>query len=434
MNFDQLRQLYACVGCKRLYAKPLAENDNSKNQVYFAGTVDALNIFPSTEIFADNNSKGPTFKARLDFGWLSESGAIAKAPGAQLIVYSQYPEVRFSGFLAGCPAAPSELMNKRLQGRILFLGVTSDRKVIGYVSAGDSQITAQFNALSLAPSIGVFCEINLPGIPGEDGSRIQLLNELKRIHEAGWILSKQLDQTGQLLPCNAPQCGGFTLEAELGIAKNSMAEPDFLGWEIKQHAVSNFSSMQAGAITLMTPEPTGGFYKDGGVEAFIRRFGYPDLRGRPERLNFGGIHMAQKRQSRTGLTLKLLGYDAENNRITDATGMIALVTDDEELAAAWDFSKIFAHWARKHRNAAYVPSINRRSPELQYAYGNKIRLATGTDPLKLLAAICNDSVYYDPGIKLENASGRVMIKRRSQFRVASRNIQALYDEVELVEL
>lgn len=54
-------------------------------------------------------------------------------------------------------------------------------------------------------------------------------------------------------------------------------EPDFRGWEVKQHSVTNFPRADSGtAITLMTPEPTDGFYKDRGVEAFIRWFGSPD--------------------------------------------------------------------------------------------------------------------------------------------------------------
>jgi hypothetical protein len=55
---------------------------------------------------------------------------------------------------------------------------------------------------------------------------------LRRIHGLGWIDSKQLDSDGQLKPCKASQCRGFTLEAEFGIPKNSSAEPDFLGWEV----------------------------------------------------------------------------------------------------------------------------------------------------------------------------------------------------------
>jgi MvaI/BcnI restriction endonuclease family len=44
------------------------------------------------------------------------------------------------------------------------------------------------------------------------------------------------------------------------------------------------------------------------------------------------------------------------------------------------------------------------------------------------------AVYYDPGIKLEHASTDPEVKRRSQFRVASKNIAALYESVEAVEV
>ena len=35
MNLAQLKARFLKVGARKLYAKPLAENDNSKNQVYF---------------------------------------------------------------------------------------------------------------------------------------------------------------------------------------------------------------------------------------------------------------------------------------------------------------------------------------------------------------------------------------------------------------
>ena len=42
-------------------------------------------------------------------------------------------------------------------------------------------------------------------------------------------------------------------------------------------------------------------------------------------------------------------------------------------------------------------------------------------------------MYYDPGIKLEHASSeKPSHKKRSQFRVASKNIAALYETVETV--
>ena len=66
--------------------------------------------------------------------------------------------------------------------------------------------------------------------------------------------SKQLGSDGQLQPCPAPQGGGFTLEAELGIPK-VLAHAQHLGWEVKQFAVEDYERIEsAKPITLMTPE------------------------------------------------------------------------------------------------------------------------------------------------------------------------------------
>ena len=35
MTIPEVTALFVRAGCESLYAKPLAENDNSKNQVYF---------------------------------------------------------------------------------------------------------------------------------------------------------------------------------------------------------------------------------------------------------------------------------------------------------------------------------------------------------------------------------------------------------------
>lgn len=436
MNLAQLKELFVQVGARKLYAKLLAENDNSKNQVYFGPDFQALNLFPNTGIVPDSSPKNPIFKAKLHFGWLTLSGAIADAPGAQLILYPQYPEVRFSGFLKGCPAPPSSLMAGRMSGRILFLAVTGDRRVVGFIVGGGEEIAAEFRSLEHSAPGGVFIELSLPTVPDETDSRTKLLAELHRINQLGWIDSVQLDSNGNRKPCLAPQCGGFTLEAELGIPKNSVAEPDFLGWEVKQHSVTDFARADSGtAITLMTPEPTGGFYKERGVEAFVRKFGYPDKNDKPDRLNFGGIHRAGERQVSTGLTMQLVGYDSQNEKITDANGAIALVSDADVVAAEWAFSGLLAHWSRKHTRAAYVPSMRRTEPHWQYAYGARVRLAQKTDGLRLLKALASGAVYYDPGIKLEQVSSpKPTAKKRSQFRVASKNIAELYETLEAVEV
>ncbi len=436
INLENLKGLFSHAGAVRLYAKPLAENDNSKNQVYFGPNFQVLNLFPNRGVFPDSSPKNPIFKARLDMGWLTGDGKFTAAPHAQFILYPQYPEVRFSGFLKGCAFAPSELMGSRQKGRILFLGVSTDRRVMGYVVGADSPVAAEFNAQigNEAPSAGVFYELPMKGVDEVD-SRTRLLAELGRIHRLEWIESKQLDEHGNIKPCRAAQCGGFTLEAELGIPKNSNAEPDFLGWEVKQYAVMDFSRPDSGnAITLMTPEPTGGFYKEKGVEAFIRKYGYPDKQGRPDRLNFGGTHRYGQRHPNTGLEIQLSGYDFAKKKITDANGALALIARSGDIAASWAFSGLLAHWSRKHSKAVYVPS-KFCAQDNRYSYGNKVRLAEQTDSLCLLEAVASGNVYYDPGIKLENASTKSpKVKRRSQFRIQSKNINVLYMKVEIVDV
>jgi hypothetical protein len=448
VNLAQLTNLFAAKGVRKLYAKSLARNDNSKNQPYFGPDVATLNAFPSTQIFAENTKEGPSFKALLDFGWLLEDGRVCPAPHAKIILYSQYPEVRFSGFLRGCENPPSELMmsrdraekateeiRRKLIGRVLFLGVSENRKVIGHLAAGDSEVVAEFNAGQFKSAFQVFKELPVGTQNTDDDSERILLSELRRIHHLGWINSKQLGADRQIAPCNAPQCGGYTLEAELGIAKNSSAEPDFHGWEVKQHAVSNFAKPASGRpITLMTPEPTGGFYQEQGVEAFLRKFGYKDRNGIPDRLNFGGKYCVGKPCALTEMATQLVGYDASRREITDANGAIVLLSSSGEIAAKWDFSGILAHWSRKHTQAVYVPSKRRIEPDRQYCYGNRVRLAKGTDSLKLLSAIACGTVYYDPGIKLENASTAPEVKRRSQFRIPSKHLSLVYGSMREVEV
>jgi MvaI/BcnI restriction endonuclease family len=88
---------------------------------------------------------------------------------------------------------------------------------------------------------------------------------------------------------------GIVAEAEFGIKPNSSIDPDFMGWELKQHAVTNLANPAGGGpITVMTPEPTGGFYREKGFNKFVLRFGYPDKGGKADRLNVGGYTLSTK--------------------------------------------------------------------------------------------------------------------------------------------
>lgn len=437
MNLEKLLRIFEDNGCNKVYVKSLSPNDNSKNQVYLAGSFDLLNVFPINEIISDSSGdwERDRFKASLNFSWITDDGSLSPAPKAQLILYPKYPEIRFSGFLHNSENAPSNLMTVRLAGRLMYLSVSAKGEILGYVTHPDSTLATEFNGLSGLKEYGVF---KVYEIESENNSKENLLWELKRIHELGWIDSKRLDKDGSKLSCLAPNCGGYTLEAELGITPNGFSEPDYLGWELKQFGVSNLLKTQSAIITLMTPEPTGGYYKEKGVIEFLRKYGYADRNGKEDRINFGGIHKVGTVHPSTQLKMELIGFDSIVGKIKNTDGRIALLDDSGIEVATWSFSSILKHWNRKHNQACYIPSLSQNQPKLQYRFGNRITLGTGTDFTLLLKEMAVGNIYYDPGIKLENATkGIPKTKRRSQFRIKSGNLGNLYkinEKIDVLEL
>ena len=392
-----------------------------------------MNILPISEITTEEASdwKKERFKASIKFSWIGEDDNLYPAPNAQLILYPKYPEVRFSGFLTKCENPPSELMTQRIADRLLFFSVAKDGTVLGFVTSPNSEFAAEFRNSKSVSEHGVFKVIELPQATN---NRVKLLNELLRIHELGWIKSKRLDRDGNILACEAPNCGGYTLEAELGITPNGYAEPDFLGWEIKQFGVNNFLKINSAVITLMTPEPTDGIYKTEGAEKFIRKYGYADKTGREDRMNFGGIHKTGIRHQSTNLELQLIGFDTDSGKIRSTNGRIALVDIEGNETASWSFASMLLHWNRKHNQACYVPSLSETEQARQYKYGNNIILGTGTDFQLFLSQMANGNIYYDPGIKMENISTKPVIKKRSQFRIKSQHLPLLYKLNEIVDI
>lgn len=434
MNLSQLKASFQKQGCQKIYAKTLSPNDNSKNQVYLGGSFDILNVFPISEIIADSSGdwKRDRFKASVNFSWLQDDGNLYPAPRAQLILYPKYPEVRFSGFLARCEKPPSDLMTVRQAGRVLFLSGNDKGEIIGYITSHDSELANAFEQLKSQEELGVFKIITVSRQIANN--RKELISELIRIYDLGWIDSKRLDKEGNVIECKSSNCGGYTLEAELGITPNGYSEPDFLGWEIKQYGVKKFELLQSSVITLMTPEPTGGIYKDEGVEAFLKDYGYEDQRGRKDRINFGGIHRVGEKHKRTGLTMNLIGFDEKSIKIKNTDGSIALLDSNETVAASWSFSSLLKHWNKKHSQACYVPSLSEVTPKRKYRYGNEILLGIGTEFQLFLKEMANGNIYYDPGIKMESASTKPKTKRRSQFRMKSGHLMSLYKTNEIVNL
>ena len=368
-------------------------------------------------------------KADVRFFWIDETG-LSPALDAQLILYPKYPEVRMSGFLHGAERAPADLMGSRDPGRVLFLGICGDGRILGFAARSDHPVVAGIDAASIVDRAGVFLDLT-PLRAGVGNSRNALLAALRAIHLKGWIQSQKIGRSGLPEPYSALNGGGYTLEAELGISPNGYSEPDFLGWEVKQYGVSDFTNYRPKSpVTLMTPEPTGGIYRDG-VEAFLREFGYADKTGRPDRINFGGVYRAGGGfHPDTGLALRITGFDPATGKITDLDGALVLLDLRDRIAASWGLRGLMDHWNRKHAKAVYVPSLARHPPP-EYQYGSIVQLCEETDFLLFLSAVSKGQVYYDPAAKMEGATtARPTIKRRSQFRVAHGMIGGLYRRAE----
>jgi hypothetical protein len=425
-SLEGLLDAFRDAGATRVLCKRLAENDNSKQQVYLGGSFEALNLLPFGALVSEAGVARPNLKAPLDLSWIDEEARIAPAPGAQLILYPDYPEVRLSGFLRSCETAPAALMrhvpadrrkfDNEPDGRILFLALHPDRRVIAFAAAAGSEIAAQFEdyAARVRPiQRGVFLDLPI----GKRDARSELIARLKEIHAAGWHDSRRLNAQHIVQPYKAQNGAGYTLEALFGIVPNSRAMPDFLGWELK--------ACGRDRVTLMTPEPDSGFYGDHGVEAFVRRFGHD---AGNDKLYFTGLHRAGVRCKATGQQLTIRGFDEGVGKITSVDGGVYLVADDGSDSAGWSFRRLLEHWGRKHAAAAYVPYETSAHPLPQYRYTSPASLGEGTEFVRFLRALIAGAIVYDPGSEVVHASTRrPKTKARSQFRTTKSRLPQLYE-------
>ena len=424
MAFHSVAQLlmrYKELGAERVFCKHLSENDNSKQQIYLGGSFEVLSFFPHGEITAHKDLKYPNFKAPLDLYWMNED-SLEKAAGTQLILYPQYPEVRLSGFLTGCKSAPSEHLRqipreqrRGVDGRVLIFGTSPDKRTLVYLAPENSVVARELILkFSEAAPASLFLELTLP--IGSEANRSRVLAELRRIHAAGFHDSCRRNKHGVVIPYKASNGGGYTLEALLGITPNGRSEPDFLGWEIKGHSSSR--------VTLMTPEPTGGFYGERGVREFVERYGH-DVSGGS--MYFTGAHKVGETCPATGMTLQVSGFDPSLPKIFDVDGAIRLVDTDGNEAATWAFSQLLTHWNRKHAYAAYVHYTAQKVPPA-YRYDTPILMGEHTDFKRYLTALCSGAIIFDPGSKVTRArSSQSTVKARSQFRINTKDLALLYE-------
>lgn len=443
LTVESLVRLFREFGCRTVLAKQLS-NDNSKNQIYLSSELSQVALIPSGDVtrFAGSSTKatagGPIYQAPVRLSWIGPTGP-HPAPDTKLIYYPQYPEVRLSGFLKGCADAPRSLLTRELRGteagRLLLLGIGDGSQVFGVVLPPEAG--AREGVLSQATeTYGVFTLWQLDGTLSKDPRR-ELLRALSVIHDGGWHNGQKLGPRGPL-PYMARNAGGYTLESLLGIRPNGVPEPDFAGWEVKSHGVgTDFLRPRYGPVTLMTPEPDGGYYSTDGVVEFMLRYGYPSARHEGRRDYAGTQRHGDELHPRCGTRLQVEGYDAVVGALVD-DGRIALRDADDRLAASWSFSKLLSHWKSKHAQTVYVPTITALAPDggYMYRYGSKVVLGEGTTFPRLLSALVARTVYYDPGTNIVKTgpSGEWKRHSRNQFRTKWADVQDLYDKTETVDV
>ncbi len=432
MRISELIEIFRGLNCDGVYAKELSENDNSKQQIYLGPDFQSINQIPKGSIYTDMSGTRQlvTYKADLDLYWLNEQFQPEQARRAKLIWYPKYPEVRLSGFLAGCNASPSSYMQptNRIQGRVMFFGTDSQNfRVYCYLGIPESELARELRERDWDSIDGVLIDlINRV----ETDPKSELLTKLKEIHDRGPINGCRMRADGEIVSYQAQNAGGLTLEAMLGIPANSSSEADFLGWEIKQFATTAFDKIRGKKITLFTSEPNIGSYHDD-FGRFMETYG--KTRPGTSRYDFTGQHIAKFKTPSTGLRMLIEGFDFEKNEILEATGKVVLLDQNDNIAAGWSFASLLDHWERKHENACYVPTL--KLDNNQYAFGNHVVLGIETSFLHFVTALNYGIIYYDPGNRVNISNGNLSSeKRRNQFRFSSSFLGGLYRNIEEVNL
>jgi hypothetical protein len=447
LNLGKVISLFRSAGCTNLHVKELAWNHDSKRQIYLSTDLSAFHLFPNKMDTSPSMPRGlaPTRRKKsqssnriyghLDFHWLTVTGDEQVASKAKLIYYPQYPEVRLSGFLFGVSAVPSEYLREKsgeiYPNRLLFLGTKPTGQTVGFLAVEHLSLKDE---LRDHPNYDVTRGLNrIPLERRKSSAREEMLRELAAIHQKKWITGRRL--SGSVVrPCNHQNAVGYTLEALLGISANGSNKPDFLGYELKAMTLPDFESRLNKSITVMTIEPDLGIYHEKGVVEFLKQWGYPDKRGKPNRRNFGGIHKCDNPADATGLEMRIFGWKQDAPDRFDSTGYLALVSDDGILAAGWSFNKLIDSWKRKHTAAVYVPAIKDK-PTGRFWYGAHVILCHDIDFGQVLLAIKNGKLFLDPAVKADKwNSAKPLIKKRMQMRIKRFDVPCLYRQSETVDL
>ena len=439
-TFAKMSNQFASLGCTELLVKPLSQHqDNEKNQIYLGSSSNELmSILPGQQHFRSassstskrkSNTKALIIETSLKFSWISENLPPSLAPFTKIIDYFQYPEIRLSGFLRGSPNPPDALRRDRQSQygrRCLVIGISDDQIFATVITDKTPTIINKLLSLPKWQPYDLFHVLTLSKVAAPLIDPTKLLAEIKAITGKKHDGCSLKTLGGIPDPYFAVNGGGYTLEALLGIPRNSSSAPDKYGFEIK--------SFSTNRITLMTPEPDFGYRHDQGLTAFLHKFGWKGTKNDGS-YRFNGKHNTLGIYSKSNLELKILNWDSATNT-PDGNGspdVVLINPNTDEIAAGLTFSKLSASWGRKHAGGIYVQTTRSQSVSParppRYTFGPTVHSGLGTSPLYLMKAIGTGKVYLDPGDRVNSAGEE---KKRTQWRIEKPRGVALGDALSIL--
>ncbi|PAU68282.1 MvaI/BcnI restriction endonuclease family [Bifidobacterium criceti] len=470
ITLDEVLEKFEAIGAHAVWAKYLVRNNNSKNQIYVAPNVNKLAFLPMGHpVYTPGKSQKPGLnkskrtrelvRIPLNWTWIDEDGEEYAAPKTAFSYYPQYPEVRLSGMLSGCPAAPSKLFNIEHQGhdegRILFLGVvgnpdSSDAHIAAIATGKDAPASQEvLGAEEFMPGtlFAVPFSSSVEEIERDSKEHIGKADEFSVLsnaleHIVGYpIIPWRLRNDGTREdPYRSPNAPGLTLEAELGVGENAIPGPDFDIWELKAYKVDDFQKpFSSHRITLFTPQPDFGVITDIGQSAFVETYGHINEKYASRGIerydfttkDFNGIGQDDPNAA---LDLRVFGMDGNSYSMSGSVSLVDRITG--VIVAGWSFTKLLGHWQKKHDRAAYIPYCTFGSKE-DYCveYGPNVLLGMGTDFGMFLNAFQEGEIVFDPAFHIKRREdGGWETKSRSQFRIALGNLDSIYESVKEVSV
>ncbi|HIF9268067.1 TPA: MvaI/BcnI family restriction endonuclease [Photobacterium damselae] len=466
-NLEAASKLLQTHDCHVALIKALPKNANDKNQIYIHSDASLLNSIFSLSFRDREESTSQTKRASSpgkripeaifeSFSWLDNKGKKSETKACKAIVYAQYPEARLSGFLTVDNEMPRSLSvdytkSEELLPRYLIIGATKSGEALAMIAVDPgNEFIREFKALD-----NYFGSSVCKAIVIEQETGTQKLKEILRKNVANkTLLGCRFDKEGNTVPFNGTQVHGYTLEHACGIKPNSDKHGDIFGIELKCFTRKK--------LTLFTPEPDGGLYKDD-FNLFMTTYGY--LQGNAYRLT--GLHRAYKESPKSKLTLKITcqhaikekdpitgskklrfepGYYDPSIPITKQMTDMAVILEDREgkVAASWSLERLLNCWGAKHNEVVYVPAekIPNEDPislskeyNWKVQFTDKVLWCNETSAEKLFQAIHKGIVFLDPAPKFCPDSPKDT-KRRSQWRVNDiyKAADDLYEESKIVKI